>query len=381
VASLVRWAVVALVLGHGLIHLLGAAKGLGWAEVAALKKPIGPLGGVAWLVAATVVIAAAAAMAAGVGWWWLAAAVAAVASQAVLVTSWGDAKWGTIANVVVLLAAGYGFASVGPVSLQAEWRERAEAAIADSTGTGALVAEADLAGLPEPVAGYVRASGAVGKPRITSFYADIHGRIRAGPDDAWMTFTGKQLNTYGTSPQRLFFIDASMRGFPVDVLHVFDEGSATMRARAVSVVTIVDAAGAEADRAETVTLFNDLAVLAPAGLVDAPVRWSPVDDRRVRGTFTNGGESVSAELVFNPAHELVDFISDDRLRASADGASFTPQRWSTPIHSYQELAGRRVVAAGEGRWHAPAPENEFSYVEFNVDDLVYNVQPDRRTWP
>jgi hypothetical protein len=271
VAALVRWAVVAVVVVHGLIHLLGAAKGLGWAEVAALRKPVGTLGGVAWLVAAVVVVAAAAAMAAGVRWWWVAAAVAAVVSQAVVVTSWGDAKWGTIANIVVLLAAGYGFASVGPVSLQAEWRERAEAAIAESTSTGELVTEADLAGLPEPVAAYVRAAGAVGRPPITSFYADIHGRIRGGPGQSWMAFTGKQLNTYGASPQRLFFIDASMHGLPVDVLHLFDEGgSATMR------------------------------------------------------------------------------------------------------------AGRRVVVAGEARWHAPAPEGEFSYIEFNVDDLVYNARSSQR---
>jgi hypothetical protein len=376
-ASAVCRVVTVLVLVHGLIHLLGAAKGLGWAEVAQLRKPIGTFGGVAWLVGAIVVIAAAAALAAGIGWWWVAAAVAAVVSQAVIVTSWSDAKWGTVANIVLLLAAGYGFASVGPVSFQAEWRERADAAIAQSTSAGDLVTEADLASLPEPVAAYVRSCGAVGKPHITNLYADIHGRIRGGPDEAWMTFTGRQLNTYGPSPQRLFLIDASMRGLPVDVLHVFAADSATMRARVLSLVPIVDAAGADMDRGETVTLFNDLVVFAPAALVDAPIRWSPIDEQRVRGTFTNGAQTVAAELVFNADHELVDFISDDRLRASADGTSFTRQRWSTPIHAYQDLRGRRVAVVGEGRWHAPAPEGEFSYIEFHVDDLWYNVRPIR----
>jgi len=275
--------VVALVLVHGLIHLLGTVKGFGWVEVAALKQPIGPVGGGAWLLAGILIVAAAVAMAAGIRWWWAAAAVAAVVSQAVIVTSWSDAAWGTIANIAVVLAAGYGFASVGPASLQAEWRERARAAYARSTSSAdpvtKLVTEADLASLPAPVAEYLRTAGVVDKPHLSSFYATIHGRIRGGTDQPWMAFTGRQLNTYGASPQRLFFIDASMRGIPVDVLHVLDDGSATMRARLLSLITIVDAAGPDMDRAETVTLFNDLAVLAPAGLADAPIRWSPIDDR------------------------------------------------------------------------------------------------------
>lgn len=60
-------------------------------------------------------------------------------------------------------------------------------------------------------------------------------------------------------------------------------------------------------------LFNDLCVMAPAALVDAPISGQVLDD-----------------LAFNANHELVDFISDDRSRASDDGRRFTPQRWSPP---------------------------------------------------
>ncbi len=42
--------------------------------------------------------------------------------------------------------------------------------------------------------------------------------------------------------------------------------------KVLSVVTLVDAAGPQLDRGETVTVFNDLVVLAPGAIVDAPVR-------------------------------------------------------------------------------------------------------------
>ena len=54
----VRWAVGLVVVVHGFIHLLGAAKGLGWAEETQLVEPISTGLGVAWLAAAVVTIAA-----------------------------------------------------------------------------------------------------------------------------------------------------------------------------------------------------------------------------------------------------------------------------------------------------------------------------------
>src|SRR5664280_3188145 len=127
------------------------------------------------------------------------------------------------------------------------------------------------------------------------------------------------------------------------------------------------------DQAETVTVFNDLCILAPAAIIDAPVTWQRVDDHHVCGTFINGAHTVTAELVFSDDHDLIDFISDDRLRASADAKNFTPQLWSTPVREYRTIDSRRVGTHGEGRWHAPEPEGEFAYLEFNLDGITYNT--------
>jgi hypothetical protein len=367
----VRWVVVVVVVLHGLIHLLGAAKGLGWADVTQLAEPISPVMGVAWLAAALLVVAAGVLLAIASRCWWVVGAVAVVVSQAVIFTSWGDARAGTLANVVLLVAVTYGYASWGP-SYRAEYRRRAAIALNETIVTGE-VTEADLTHLPEPVAAYLRQSGAVGQSRVTSFHARVHGRIRGGAAKPWMSFTGEQVNTCGSQPSRLFFMDATMFGLPVDVFHDFVGGSARMRVKAFSLLPMVNARGQEMDRGETVTLFNDLCVLAPAALVDAPVSWQHVDGH-VRGTFTNGAQTVSAELFFNDDCELVDFVSDDRLRASENGRSFTPQRWSTPLGGYRTIGSRRIATRGEGHWHAPDPEGEFPYIEFNVDHITYNTR-------
>ena len=370
VRSTARWVVALVAVIHGLIHLLGAAKGLRWADVTQLKEPIGRGPGAVWLAAALVTVAAGVLLIVRVRWWWIVGAVAVVCSQAVIVTSWADAKAGTLANVVLLLAIVYGWASQGPTVARAQYRRRASAAL-DTHPSGRVVTEADLARLPAPLAAYVRRSGALGHPVVDSLHARFHGRIRGGPTKPWMTFTGEQVNTFGPAPSRFFIMDAEMLGLPVEALHAFEAGAATMRVKACSLFTMVDAKGPVMDRGETVTIFNDLCILAPAALIDAPATWQVVDDRHVRGAYTYGANTVTAELTFDDDHDLVDFVSDDRPAVSSDGKTFTPQRWSTPISGYRQLGPVRLGTIGEAHWHAP--DGEFAYLEFDLDDITYNA--------
>jgi hypothetical protein len=191
-----------------------------------------------------------------------------------------------------------------------------------------------------------------------------------------MPFTGRQVNTYGPRPQRIFSMDATRSGLPVTVLHVFADSGATMRVKLLSVLSMVDASGPEMDRGETVTLFNDLVVMAPGAIRDAPVTWEAVDGEHVRGTFTHRGQSVTATLTFDAQHDLVDFVSDDRTRASADGTTFTPQRWSTPLAGHHLLSGHRIMAVGHGVWHVDGKRETFTYLELHLDDIAYNVRHD-----
>lgn len=369
-----RGVLVAVIAGHGLIHLLGVAKGNGWAEVSQLTEPIGVRGALLWLVAAGLVLTTAALLAVGPPtWWWAMALAAGVMSQIAIVTSWNDARAGTLVNIVLILVAAYGFGAEGPPSFHAEYRERVTRALTDVDPFPTVLAESDLAHLPKPLAAYVRGSGAVGKPRVVSYRADFHGRIRSGPDASWMPFTGQQVNTYGPRPQRIFLMDATKAGLPVTVLHEFADTTATMRVKLLSVFTMVDAAGPEMDRSETVTVFNDLVVMAPGAITDAPVTWNTLDPQHVRGEFTDGDQTVSAVLTFNAEHDLVDFVSDDRSAASADGKTFTHRRWSTPIAGHRDTDGRRILTAGEGVWHAGAPDGPYTYLEFDLDAVTYNA--------
>src|SRR5690349_20220374 len=94
-----------------------------------------------------------------------------------------------------------------------------------------------------------------------------------------------------------------------------------MDVRALGLVPLVRAEGPDLTRAETVTVLNDLCVLAPASLVSPAIGWSAVDARTARASFTNAGQTIEAELSFDDQGDLIDFRSSDRSRTAAGGAA------------------------------------------------------------
>ena len=365
---MIRTAFIIVVAVHGLIHLAGFAKAFGYAELPQLAEPISEAMGVLWLIAAVLVVAAASLVVPLPRWWWLVGALALVASQCAIASSWGDARVGTIVNVLLLAGVAYGFASRGPFSLRTEYERRVHPVRA-AEASAALTA-ADVAQLPEPVQRYLRGAGALGRPRPRNFRATWRGRMRSSATSPWMVFTAEQLNTLDP-PQRFFWMDAVMKGMPVDVLHAFDQDGATMQVRLLSFLPMVNARGSELTRAETVTLFNDLCVLAPGALVSPLIAWQSVDALTARARFTLRKNTISAELHFNAAGELIDFVSDDRSPAAADRSAPTHMRWSTPLHAYAPMGPARIATRGDAMWHPVT--GPYAYGEFELTSLAYSV--------
>lgn len=252
-----KWLFVGMLLAHGLIHWMGFAKAFGYAELPQLAAPISRPMGLAWLTAAGLFIASSVALPVWPRGWWIVAGASVVVSQVAIVTSWSDAKFGTLANVIALVGVVYGFASQGPTSFRAQFEREVGERLASTTAPR-LLTEADIASLPSAMRRYLTLNGAVGQPRVRNFHATFRGRIRGGPEAPWMSFAGEQYNFFDP-PARLFAMDARMSGLPVDVFHRFVGSEATMRVRVASIYPMVDAAGPGLTRAETVTLSTTCA--------------------------------------------------------------------------------------------------------------------------
>ena len=232
-----------------------------------------------------------------------------------------------------------------------------------------LVTEADLAGLPPVVQRYLRFVGAVGKPRVWNYRLRFRGGLRNDADSRWMKMRADQ-QSFVDPAARLFLLKASLFGLPFEAFHRYVGPAATFRVRLAALVTVVNAAGPEMDQSETVTLLNDMCLLAPATLIDPRIAWEELDPRRVRATFSNAGNTVSALLYFDDAGALVDFVSDDRYR-TADGKTYERLRWSTPVRAWGAFAGRRLPVEAEAIWGDG--DQAYAYARFEILGADYNV--------
>jgi hypothetical protein len=358
-----------LLIVHGLVHLLGFAKAFELARLPQLSA-VSPFMGVLWLACAVLFCAAGAVVAASARGWWAIAGAAALLSTLVISRAWTDAKFGLIPNVVAALAVVLGVFTEGPPSLRAAYGKDVRAGLSKPQTSSPAITDVDISRLPAPVQEYLRTTGVVGRPRVTDFRVRMHGRIRSGPSARWMPLAAEQ-HTFVGDLERLFYLDSSMLGLPVQGYHRYAGSSASMTIKVGGIVPVVDVAGDEMHQAETVTMFNDMCIMAPATLIDPAIAWEAVGPHSVKAAFTNAGHTIRAELSFNSAGELTNFSSDDRYELATDGRTFERKRWSTPIGGYRSFGQVRLAATGEARWHGPS--GEYAYIELVLDEVAYNV--------
>lgn len=230
-----------------------------------------------------------------------------------------------------------------------------------------LLTEKDIKDLPQPVQKYMKYTGVLGKEKVWNARIRFTGRIRSKPNSAWMKFTSEQYNFFDI-PTRIFYIDARMMGIPAGGLHLYKNETAFMKIRALGLFPVVDAKGEKMDQAETVTILNDMCLMAPATLISKSIQWETIDDLTVRARLQIGKNSVTGVLYFNNEGQLINFISNDRFET--DGKVYNNYPWSTPAGDYMEFNGIRIATKASTIYHHPG--QDFCYGEFELADVEYN---------
>lgn len=366
-----KLALVLLLLLHGVLHLLGFAKGFHLAALPQLQLPISRLGATAWLIAGALLIGAAGSLSFGATFWGMVALFGVAISQMLILGQFAAAKWGTLANVLILVPALLSSLDLRPTSLRSTFVRRTRELVQLAPPPSlALITQAELAHLPPPVQRYLERVGVVGKPRVRNFHLQGKIKMRRAPSEAWMDSTMDQYSSL-TDLSRLFFMVSHKGPISFDVFHQFTDGQAHMQARVLGLVSVVDASGPELTQSETVTILNDLCLLAPSALLDPRLTWQPVDDARAKVWLEHAGHRVGAELHFNSNGELVNFVSHDRFQS--DGQTHRLLPWSTPISSYQDRNGYHLVSSAEAQWEEPS--GLWTYAEFSIEHIDYDVAP------
>lgn len=348
---------------HGIIHFFGFAKAFGFSDLKELTQEISKPQGITWLIVGLLFIITLILYLVKSDFWWLIAIISVVLSQLVIIFFWKDAKFGTIANIIILFFA---IIAMMAWSFENSFNSDVRKAIAKSEKIKTdILGESDISHLPALVQNYIRYTGALNKPKVKNMKLRFDAEMR-NEDQVWFKLTTEQYNFFD-DPERLFFLKARFKGFPTEGYHHFNKDKAYIKIKLLSMIPVVDISGKDLQNAETVTFFNDMCVFAPATLIDKRIRWKEIDSTSVEATFSTKNKTIKAILHFNDKGELVNFESDDRY----DVKRKKQFKFSTPLRDYQWINGHRIASYGEAVWHYP--EGEFVYGRFKLKNLHYNI--------
>jgi hypothetical protein len=353
---------ISLILVHGLIHLLGFFKAFQIGTIEQLSKEISHNEGSFWLFTTLLFFLTLSLYLLHQPAWTIIALAAIILSQILILGAWQDAKFGSIANVIILIAA---ILSLSSWRFEQQFRQDVrDSWQASSTASSDTIQEKDLLHLPVLVKEYLHLANVVGKPKTQHMQLHFKGKMRSKTQD-WFDFQSEQFNSFN-KPNRLFFMKAKIKGLPALGYHSYKDGVARMQVKLWGLIPVAKLDGPKMWQAETVTFFNDLCLFAPAALIDPKIQWQAIDELSVQATFTNQGTTISATLLFNSEGQLVNFISDDRFVAPEMQAL----RFSTPVKDFKSIHSYQVPTYGEAIWHYP--EGPFVYGVFNLAELEYN---------
>ena len=257
----------------------------------------------------------------------------------------------------------------------ADLRRRLQPAVTFSEAE--VFSEAELRGLPSPVARYFRAALREGQPIIRRARILWQGEFNMGKPgkDNWKPFTATQDFVPGAPG---FLWDARIAfvpGIPVLVCDGFVEGAGSMRGAVLGVVPVVSVEGTPEVAAAALQRYLGEAAWFPTALLPSQgVTWVPIDDERARATISAHTTTVSLEFSFGQDGLIASVFAPDRTYDDGTNPP-VPRPWMARILRYEERHGMKIPAEAFVAWQLP--DGPFQYWRGRPEQVEYETVSQR----
>ena len=362
---MLRYLVAFVILIHGLIHLIGFSKAMGYIHLRqfsiVITKPIGML----WLLAAVLFIATAFLFVQkNNGWWWM-ALPAVVLSQILVINYWSNAKYGTIANLLIILLAVFSFA---------EWRFNKKigkevASMWLPVYQYPVITNKMIDSLPVIVQKWMQRSGVIGKQVTRTVRLKQKGMMRTKPGGKWMDFKATQ---YFTVSPPAFNWQAKIDLAPFIYMtgrDKYDHGKGEMLIQLMAMKTIVDSKGSE--EIDQGTLLRYLAEICwfPSAALDDHISWEAIDEHSAKATIHYNQVSASGIFFFNRNADMIGF---EAMRYGEFDGKTSLEKWHIESKEFKEFNAVRIPYKSEVTWKLKS--GDFTWLKLELLTIEYNKE-------
>lgn len=368
-----KWALIFLLSAHGLLHLLGFAKACNLSTIQGFpsqtllpsSKAASQPAGVLWLLACAAFLTTALGFLLHKQWWTLFGFAAVLLSQALIIFHWKDARWGSLANVFILLPL---LASAAQQRFEQTIDKEIEALLSAPVKTKTVVTKEALSHLPSPVQTWLLNSGAVGKETVRFTRLKQTGFMRLKPEQKeWIETSAEQYFRWN-EPAFVWRVKLNLMPLvPVAGRDKFGSGTGAMTIKAFSLFNVVNETGG--DKLNQSALQRLLAEICwtPSAALNACIRWKAVNDSTADATITCGGVSGTVRFFFTPTGDVKACFAD---RYKDVGENAAPEKWRVQNNRYAVMAGIRIPVESEATWKLKA--GDFTWFRLTVTAIAFN---------
>lgn len=351
---------------HGIIHFAGFAKAFGYSEAKGLTMPVSKPAGIAWLIAGLLFLLFAVLYNTGSRYAWSAGFAAVLLSQIMVFLFWKDAKFGSLPNVILLLASLF---SMGNHLFEAMVaKEQKTLLTASQVKEPGTLSQDELVSLPAPVKRWLVASGAVGHKKTINGKIIQEARMKMKPEqEAWWPAYAVQY-TATEPPSFIWTVDLKMNPFVWFVgRDKFTGQSGEMLIKLNSLVNIVHGTGEKIDEGSLQRLLGEM-VWFPSMAASPAITWEEIDSLTAKATLSVGKLKASGTFVFD---EQGKFISFSALRYQGAEPEAQRREWVIRARDYRVFDGIKVPSRMEATWRLD--KGDWTWLELEINEIRYNV--------
>ena len=297
-------------------------------------------------------------------WWWVIGSISLLISETLIILYWQDAKYGTVINLVILIAAVLTYHTQKFNNLVRRDVQHLLTAQIDQPVT--VVRQQSLSNLPPIVQKWLVKSNVVGKELIHSVHLKQKGTMRSKQDGHWMTMSAEQFITADTPG---FVWSAVIDAGYLITLNGRDKymnGKGNMLIKGLGLVPIGNSSGNEIDQGAMMRYLAEI-IWLPSAALNKYIQWEHINETTARATMTYANETVGGLFFFDPDGDIIGF--EGKRFGNFEG-HFSLETWSIRIIGYREFDGFRIGNKCEVTWKLK--NGNFTWLQLEVTDIRYN---------
>ncbi|HLV70753.1 MAG TPA: DUF6544 family protein [Xanthomarina sp.] len=348
-----------IILIHGLIHLLGFIKGFNLTETNSLSQSISKPIGILWLLTFLLFLTTTATYIKNYKFWFVFAFITLILSQILILMFWKDAKFGTLANVLIFLVSLYAYGKFQFNNMVKNETKQVLQHI--SAEKPSVILEKDLTHLPEIVQKWLKNSGVVGQEQSRFIRLKQIGEMRTKPEGKWMPFIAKQ--TFNVD-EPAFVWDTEVEAMPLISLVGRDklyQGKGSMLIKLAALIPVVNESKNKQMNSGAMIRFLAEMCWFPSAALNKYITWQAIGENSAKATLTIKDVSVFGMFRFSKDGDITSF---EAQRYYGGNTTSKLETWRVNMTSYKTFHGIKIPNKNSVCWKLK--EGDFNWLNLEI---------------